>query len=173
MDLFCHFENKFHFLETFTPPYPNMYKWLFFLVKALTNFKGKKMGKTICLDFDGVINSFTSGWRGEDDIPDLPIFGTRDSINRLRAIGYKIVVHSCRCHSPIGRKAIENYLLTHDIDVDDICEHKPQADYYVDDRAIKFDGVWEDAVGQILEGNDTIQLTWGDFQLMSTNRWKI
>lgn len=107
--------------------------------------------KTICLDFDGVIHSYNSGWQGEKKISDSPVYGARESINRLREMGNTVLVHSCRCRSKIGRSAIEKYLKKHDIMVDAICEHKPQADYYVDDNAIKFDGVWDEVVEQISE----------------------
>jgi hypothetical protein len=118
--------------------------------------------KTICLDFDGVIHSYTSGWQGEEIINDPPIFGTRDSIIRLREMGFTILIHSCRCRSATGRLAIEEYFLRHDIKVDGICEHKPQADFYVDDRGIKFDGVWDEVIEQIAETTGTIQVDWDE-----------
>ena len=120
------------------------------------------MKKTICLDFDGVIHSYTSGWQGEENINDSPVFEARESINQLREMGHTVLVHSCRCKSASGRRAIEQYLLKHSIMVDGVCEHKPQADHYVDDRAIKFDGVWDEVVEQISEGTQTIQLGWND-----------
>ena len=36
--------------------------------------------KILCLDFDGVIHSFTSGWRGAGIIPDPPVPGALDFI---------------------------------------------------------------------------------------------
>ena len=123
---------------------------------------GVAVKKTICLDFDGVIHSCISGWQGEKKINDSPIYGARESINRLREIGNTVLVHSCRCRSKVGRSAIEKYLKKHHIIVDGICEHKPQADYYVEDKAIKFDGVWDEVVDQISEETNNYHFELGD-----------
>lgn len=101
-----------------------------------------KHPRTICLDFDGVLHSYRSGWRGAETIPDPPIHGTREAIARLRKL-YRVVVYSARCRTEPGRLAIENWLRKHDIQVDELCEHKPPAMVYVDDRAIRFRGDWE------------------------------
>ena len=42
-----------------------------------------RLRRTVCLDFDGVLHSYRSGWRGEEIIPDLPIHGTRDAVFRV------------------------------------------------------------------------------------------
>ncbi|MDH5524854.1 MAG: hypothetical protein OEY01_12820 [Desulfobulbaceae bacterium] len=107
------------------------------------------MNKTICLDFDGVIHSYISGWQGETNIPDPPTSGCRETICTLRARGLKIVVHSTRCQTPDGRSAIKDYLARHDIEVDEICEHKPPAILYIDDRAIQFTGNWSETIASM------------------------
>ena len=80
--------------------------------------------RTVCLDFDGVLHSYRSGWCGAEIIPDPPIHGTREAVARLRKV-YRVVVHSSRCHSAEGRAAVEAWLKKHDITVDEVCEHKP------------------------------------------------
>ncbi|MDP6447465.1 MAG: hypothetical protein QGG36_08770 [Pirellulaceae bacterium] len=104
--------------------------------------------KTVCIDFDGVIHSYRSPWAGEDVIPDPPIHGTGAAIARLRQY-FRVVVHSARCRTEKGRTAIERWLKQYDIEVDDVCEHKPPAHVYVDDRAIPFTGSWDDAITAI------------------------
>jgi hypothetical protein len=106
--------------------------------------------RTICLDFDGVLHSYRSGWCGAEIIPDPPIHGTREGVMRLRQI-YRVVVLSSRCHTLEGRKAVEAWLKKHDIVVDEVCEHKPPALVYVDDRAVRFRGDWEHLLDDIRE----------------------
>jgi hypothetical protein len=106
--------------------------------------------RTICLDFDGVIHSYRSGWCGADVIPDPPIHGSREAIARLRK-SFRVVVHSARSATPEGREAIEAWLKKHNIDVDEVCTYKPPASIYVDDRAVPFRGDWDQVIAAIHE----------------------
>lgn len=101
--------------------------------------------ETICLDFDGVLHSYVSGWRGETVIQDPPIHGTDRAVARLRE-RYRVVIHSARCGSPEGRAAVEAWLAQHGIEVDEVCEHKPPAKVYIDDRGLRFDGDWDEVM---------------------------
>lgn len=100
------------------------------------------MSKTVVFDFDGVIHSYTSGWKGETNIPDPPVEGIQKALEEIKKAGYEVVIVSTRCKSMFGRAAIENWLdmygMTHL--VDKVCKEKPPAICYVDDRAICFDG---------------------------------
>lgn len=98
------------------------------------------MKKTVVFDFDGVIHSYTSGWKGITEISDPPVDGIREVIIELRKRDYEVVIVSTRCSEIKGIVAIENYLKKNDIVVDKICSEKPPAIVYVDDRAINFDG---------------------------------
>lgn len=104
--------------------------------------------KTVCLDFDGVIHSYRSGWKGPTVIPDPPIHRTREAVERLRK-RFRVVVHSARCQDEDGVRAIEKWLQQHGIEVDEVCLHKPPAFVYVDDRAIPFSGDWDDTIAAI------------------------
>lgn len=106
--------------------------------------------KTVCLDFDGVIHSYRSGWKGESSIPDPPIHGVREAIAQLRK-RYRVVIHSARSATDEGAEAIRGWLSRHDIEVDDVCAHKPPAFVYVDDRAIAFTGDWQQTIIAINE----------------------
>lgn len=105
--------------------------------------------QTVVFDFDGVIHSYTSGWQGVDVIPDPPVHGIRLAISQIRDY-YKVVVVSTRCASESGRKAIEDYLKTHGIEVDGIEAEKPPAIVYIDDRAICFDGYADTLLRKVL-----------------------
>lgn len=96
--------------------------------------------KTVVLDFDGVIHSYKSGWKGLTVIPDDPVPGIRQAISDIREAGYEVIVVSSRCSSPEGVLAIAKYLEAHEIYVDGIREKKPPAIVYIDDRAICFNG---------------------------------
>lgn len=95
---------------------------------------------TVVFDFDGVIHSYTSGWKGVTKIPDPPCTGIKQAIQELRDEGYRVVVVSTRSETDEGRVAIYRYLNKWDIVVDDVSATKPPALCYIDDRAIRFDG---------------------------------
>lgn len=95
--------------------------------------------KTVVFDFDGVINSYKSGWQGSTVINDPPVPGIKEEIDKIRA-KYKVVIMSTRAATPKGREAIAFYLKKHNIVVDNIVDHKIPAHVYIDDRAIPFTG---------------------------------
>lgn len=100
------------------------------------------MAKTVVFDFDGVIHSYTSGWKGETKIPDPPVPGIQEALKEIHDAGYEVVVVSTRCKTVLGRMAIENWLDIYGMtqEVDKVCKEKPPAIAYIDDRAICFDG---------------------------------
>ena len=88
--------------------------------------------RTVVFDFDGVIHSYKSGWKGENII--------KEAIDEIRKSGYEVIVVSTRCAYYEGRVAIFEWLKKYGIVVDDVCKEKPPAICYIDDRAICFDG---------------------------------
>lgn len=98
-------------------------------------FKG-----TVVFDFDGVIHSYVSGWKGVKEIPDPPVPGIKQAIADIRKAGYEVKVVSTRCADHEGLTAVRQYLLDEGIEVDEVCAEKPPAIVYIDDRAICFDG---------------------------------
>lgn len=107
------------------------------------------MKQTVVFDFDGVIHSYTSGWKGVEVIPDPPVPGIKEAIDDIRAAGYEVVVVSTRCADPEGMIAVFQYLKRNGIEVDDIRKEKPPAIVYIDDRAICFDGNPTTLLGKI------------------------
>lgn len=107
---------------------------------AVSRVKDAKPQPTVVFDFDGVIHSYTSGWKGDTVIPDPPVPGIAEAIKEISK-NYRVVVVSTRCSTQEGVLAIANYLGEHGIfGVSDITAEKPAAVCYIDDRAICFDG---------------------------------
>lgn len=95
---------------------------------------------TVVFDFDGVIHSYVSGWKGVDIIEDPPVPGIKEAISDMRAAGYKVIVCSSRCLNIGGQEAVEKYLQDNEIIVDGVTGAKVPAIVYIDDRAICFNG---------------------------------
>ena len=114
----------------------------------------------LCLDFDGVIHSYTSGWKGATAIPDPVVKGTFDFL--VEAIKeFDVQIYSSRSNQDGGIDAMHAYLFSR------YCEwldshphaddqpapltfieeikfplHKPPAFIGIDDRVITFQGIW-------------------------------
>lgn len=106
------------------------------------------MKKTVVFDFDGVIHSYTSGWKGVDAIPDPPVPGIKEAIDQIRK-EYNVIIVSTRCGREEGMAAVNEWLKKYGIEVDGLRKEKPPAVCYVDDRAICFDGDAETLINKI------------------------
>ena len=109
----------------------------------------------LCLDFDGVIHSYKSGWRGVDMIPDPPVEGAMRFIWDA-SDHFRIAIFSTRSSHHAGRIAMQAWLTKHFREYwasdrthcDDILAEimwpsfKPPALVTIDDRAITFTGTW-------------------------------
>ncbi len=101
--------------------------------------------KVVCLDFDGLLHSYKSGWKGADVIPDEPVPGAIDWLKRMLADGrFKVEILSSR-NSQGGIPAMCDWLLSNGISRDEIEQidfphQKGPAHVIVDDRAICFRG---------------------------------
>lgn len=115
----------------------------------------------LCLDFDGVIHSYTSRWQGAEVIPDPPVEGAISFM--LGALHhFDVVIFSSRSNQPGGLKAMRAWLREHAggawhespagpglEDVRFVTE-KPPAMVTLDDRAITFTGTWP-SISQLKE----------------------
>lgn len=71
------------------------------------------MGKPIlCLDFDGVLHSYTSGWQGADVIPDPPVPGAIEFLAEASK-HFRIAIFSSRSHQEGGISAMQLWLAIH------------------------------------------------------------
>ena len=108
----------------------------------------------LCLDFDGVIHSYKSGWKGARNIPDPPVEGVFAFITECLVNGLDVVVHSSRARYWGGISAMRAYLKKHagnmwyDTPAGSGIENvrfvwwKPSAFITIDDRALTFNGKW-------------------------------
>ena len=107
------------------------------------------MKRIVCLDFDGVIHSYTSGWQGETVIPDPPVDGAFEAIREYLTL-FNVVIYSSRSQKPGGIDAMKAWFLLHGWKADDHGEpeyiefatEKPPASVTIDDRAITFNGTF-------------------------------
>ena len=125
---------------------------------------------TLCLDFDGVIHSYSSGWKGANVIPDPPVDGAIDAL-----MGYLdhfvVCIHTSRFNaenegkglSPSPMTAVAEWLercgvppalIVRNADSEpfgltlgcvNLCRTKPPALVTIDDRAVTFDGTFPSA----------------------------
>ena len=66
----------------------------------------------LTLDWDGVVHSYTSGWKGATVIPDPPVPGALEFI--VRALDrFDLAIHSSRSHQWGGIGAMKRYLRDH------------------------------------------------------------
>lgn len=109
----------------------------------------------LCLDFDGVLHSYSSGWKGPTVIPDPPVEGAMSFL--WGATDYfRVAIFSSRSHHWGGRRAMKIWLRHHFLDYwgthraeaeDKLAEiewplFKPSAFLTIDDRALQFTGEW-------------------------------
>ena len=101
--------------------------------------------RILCIDFDGVIHSYDSGWQGVDKIPDPPVDGAVEWLNGLiDDPDWEPVIYSSRSKDPKGVAAMKKYLGDMDVNVDRLKfpTQKPAATVTIDDRAICFTGIF-------------------------------
>lgn len=112
------------------------------------------MAKILCIDFDGVLHSYTSGWQGADKIPDDPVEGAIDWLLDIAASeAFEAHIFSSRSHQEGGIKAMRDWLVKHGVPRDyfDDTERDPLIHFPVvkspafmsiDDRAMRFEGTF-------------------------------
>lgn len=70
------------------------------------------MKPILCLDFDGVLHSYTSGWHGARRIPDPPVSGALEFV--VGALEwFQVAILSSRSHAWFGRYAMKRWLREH------------------------------------------------------------
>jgi hypothetical protein len=101
------------------------------------NMPREYIDRLVCFDFDGVFHV------GERELQE-PLPGMLECLLRLHDMGYHIGILSAR-----NPRTIDQWLCHYDFPIIKIYQIKPPALCYVDDRAITFNGNYNDLVTDI------------------------
>lgn len=109
----------------------------------------------LCVDFDGVIHGYQSGWKGATVIPDEPVEGAMNALYQL-TLEFDVQIYSSRSSQLGGAEAMQAWMRIHarialgptlgEILLERVKfpRDKPPAFLTIDDRAIRFDGNWRE-----------------------------
>lgn len=96
----------------------------------------------LVLDFDGVLHSYKSGWKGAEVVVDEPVEGAQEFC-RAAQEHFTVVIFSSRCDQKSGIEAIVDWLFKWKFPADiQVTWRKPAAHVTLDDRAVTFTGHW-------------------------------
>lgn len=108
--------------------------------------------KVLAIDFDGVIHNHNLGFHDGTCYGD-PIEGSLEAIKYLSS-KYNVIIFSCKANpdrplinGKTGSELIWEWLKTYNIDlyVTDVTFNKPNALFYIDDKAIRFNN-WKNTL---------------------------
>lgn len=102
----------------------------------------------LAIDFDGVIHDFKHPIKGRR--MGAPILGTKEALQDFKKRGHTIIVHTVWGDEK-GQKTIGDFMKYYGIPYDSITNIKPQADFYIDDKAIRFQD-WDSMMSYIKSG---------------------
>jgi hypothetical protein len=110
------------------------------------------------IDFDGPIHKYSQGWNG-GEIYDSPSPGAKEFIDWLKNQGYEIVIFTSRASKTNAEEMgqdykkeilkVENWLNLYNIPYDLITAEKLAANFYIDDKAIHYNGSWDDVKNEV------------------------
>lgn len=110
----------------------------------------------IGVDFDGVIHKCSKGFY-DGTVYDPPIEGAREALERLSK-KFVIVMYSAKARKDrmlidgkTGVELIWEWLEKHDMKqfVKEVTAEKPRAVFYIDDKAVRFEGNWNDTFSDL------------------------
>ena len=86
----------------------------------------------LAIDFDGVIHDHKHPIEGRK--MGGPIEGAPQALARFRDQGHEVIIHSVN-----NKDVIAKWMSFYGLHYDEITNIKPNADYYIDDKAIHFE----------------------------------
>ena len=95
----------------------------------------------VCVDFDGVINTYT-GWNGPDDLY-KPRQGVKEFLSELRE-KYTVIIFTVR-----DTLKVCQWMNLYSLPFDKITNKKVGAVAYIDDRSLKFNGNFDETLTEL------------------------
>ena len=124
-------------------------------IKEFDKKQHERNTKQLAIDFDGVIHKSSKSFY-DGTIYDDPVDGVEEALKQLSR-DYILIIYTCKANperplinSKTGTELIWDWLRKYELDsyIDDIVYGKPNAKYYIDDKAIKFIN-WNQVIGEI------------------------
>jgi len=132
-------------------------RWAESIIKQMEKKEINKAAghKSICVDFDGVLNSYKSGWKGASVIPDEPVPGAFKWLYDLISNGFTVYIYSSRSNQSGGIEGMKRWFKKWDEEYREskkdapktellsrlnFPKNKPPASVYVDDNGLRFSG---------------------------------
>lgn len=138
-------------------PYKHCVKGCKFIKNGKCTYIEKHIS-TIAVDFDKVLFK-QDKWEGHEHYG-KPIDGGKEALEEFRRMGFKIMIWTTRDQPDIIEKALNEHNIPFDYinknpnQPPEISKGKLVADYYIDDRAVRFTD-WGSVVEEIKEREET------------------
>ena len=124
-------------------------------IKQFDKIQHERNTKQLAIDFDGVIHKSSKSFH-DGTIYDDPVDGVGEALKKLSK-DYTLIIYTCKANPdrPLvnGKTGIEliwEWLEKYGFDgyIEDITYTKPNAKYYIDDKAVRFTN-WNQVIGEI------------------------
>tara|TARA_Y100000593_G_C4302406_1_gene334048 strand:- start:827 stop:1213 length:387 start_codon:yes stop_codon:yes gene_type:complete len=124
-------------------------------IREFDKIQHERNTKQLAIDFDGVIHKSSKSFH-DGTIYDEPVDGVGEALKKLSK-DYTLIIYTCKANPdrPLvnGKTGIEliwEWLEKYDFDgyIEDITYTKPNAKYYIDDKAVRFTN-WDSVIGEI------------------------
>jgi hypothetical protein len=103
----------------------------------------------LAIDFDQTIHDKANPIPGRR--MGLPLQDAKTSLDKLNKRGHRIIIHTVMATTTSGLRAVRDWMDYYDLPYHDITATKPNADWFIDDKAIHFDN-WTQAMEELSNG---------------------